>query len=59
MPTLSPTTLTHDEQRVILRTTAKRLRDHLIISMAGDIREVVLLSGGNKSFVNYVDYLAD
>ncbi len=34
MPTLSPTTLTQDEQRVILRTTARHLRDHLIISMA-------------------------
>ena len=34
MPTLSPTTLTLAEQRLILRATARHLRDHLIISMA-------------------------
>ena len=34
MPTLSPTTLTQDEQRVILLATAKHPRDHLIISLA-------------------------
>ena len=34
MATLSPTTLTQAEQRLILRTTAKHLRDHLIISLA-------------------------
>ena len=34
MPHLSPTTLTADEQKLILRTTAKHQRDHLIISMA-------------------------
>ena len=34
MPTLSPTTLTQAEQRLILRTTAKHPRDHLIISLA-------------------------
>ncbi|MCH7779363.1 MAG: tyrosine-type recombinase/integrase, partial [Acidobacteria bacterium] len=34
MPYLSPTTLTQDEQRLILRATAKNQRDHLIISMA-------------------------
>ncbi len=34
MPHLSPTTLTADEQKLILRTTAKHHRDHLIISMA-------------------------
>ena len=34
MPYLSPTTLTQDEQKLILRATAKHPRDHLIISMA-------------------------
>ena len=34
MPTLSPTTLTHAEQRTILRVTAQHPRDHLIISFA-------------------------
>jgi len=34
MPALSPTTLTADEQRLILRATAGHLRDHLIISLA-------------------------
>jgi len=31
---LSPQTLTQEEQKLILRVTAKHLRDHLIISMA-------------------------
>jgi len=31
---LSPTTLTTDEQRLILRATAGNARDHLIISLA-------------------------
>ena len=34
MPHLSPTTLTVDEQRLILRATADHPRDHLIYSMA-------------------------
>ena len=34
MPYLSPTTLTSDEQRAILRFTAVNLRDHLIFSLA-------------------------
>ena len=34
MPYLSPPTLTNDEQKLILRVTARHLRDHLIISMA-------------------------
>ena len=34
MPYLSPPTLTSDEQKLILRATAKHPRDHLIISMA-------------------------
>ena len=34
MSHISPTTLTTDEQKVILRTTAKHPRDHVIISMA-------------------------
>ena len=34
MPHLSPTTLTTDEQRLILRATARNLRDHTIISLA-------------------------
>jgi len=34
MPHLSPTTLTTDEQRLILRATAGNVRDHLIYSMA-------------------------
>ncbi len=34
MPYLAPPTLTQDEQKLILRATAKHPRDHLIISMA-------------------------
>ncbi len=34
MPHLSPTTLTQDEQKAILRATAKHVRDHLIFSLA-------------------------
>jgi integrase len=34
VPHLSPTTLTADEQRVILRATAGKVRDHTIISLA-------------------------
>ena len=34
MPYLSPTTLTTDEQKLILRATAKHPRDHVIISLA-------------------------
>ena len=34
MPYLSPPTLTQDEQKLILRVTAKHPRDHAIISMA-------------------------
>jgi integrase len=34
MPHLSPTTLTTDEQRLILRATAGNARDHTIISLA-------------------------
>ena len=34
MPHLSPTTLTQDEQKLILRVTAPHRRDHLIISIA-------------------------
>jgi integrase len=34
MPHLSPTTLTSDEQRLILRATAGNVRDHTIISLA-------------------------
>jgi integrase len=34
VPHLSPTTLTTDEQRLILRATARNLRDHTIISLA-------------------------
>ena len=34
MPHLSPTTLTTDEQRLILRATAGNFRDHTIISFA-------------------------
>ena len=34
MPYLSPTTLTTDEQKLILRVTGKHHRDNLIISMA-------------------------
>ena len=34
MPYLCPSTLTSDEQKLILRVTAKHPRDHLIISMA-------------------------
>jgi len=34
VPHLSPTTLTTDEQRLILRATASNIRDHTIISFA-------------------------
>ena len=34
VPHLSPTTLTTDEQRRILRATAGNVRDHTIISLA-------------------------
>jgi integrase len=34
VPHLSPTALTTDEQRVILRATAGNVRDHTIISLA-------------------------
>jgi integrase len=34
MPHLSPTTLTTDEQRLILRATASNVRDHTFISLA-------------------------
>jgi integrase len=34
MPHLSPTTLTTDEQRLILRATAANIRDHTIVSLA-------------------------
>ncbi len=34
MATLSPTTLTADEQALILRVTATNIRDHTIISLA-------------------------
>jgi threonine aldolase len=34
VPHLSPTTLTTDEQRLILRATAGNVRDHTIISLA-------------------------
>ena len=34
MPFLSPQTLTQEEQKLILKSTAKHPRDHLIISMA-------------------------
>jgi integrase len=34
VPHLSPTTLTADEQRLILRATAAHLRDHAMFSLA-------------------------
>ena len=34
VPHLSPTTLTIDEQRAVLRVTQPNLRDHLIVSLA-------------------------
>src|SRR5437773_3037409 len=34
MPHLSPPTLTHGEQKAILRATARNLRDHLVYSLA-------------------------
>jgi integrase len=34
VPHLSPTTLTADEQRLVLRATAGNVRDHTIISLA-------------------------
>jgi len=34
VPHLSPTTLTTDEQRLVLRATAGNVRDHTIVSLA-------------------------
>src|SRR5213592_465909 len=34
MPHLSPPTLTHSEQKALLRATRRNLRDHLIYSLA-------------------------
>src|SRR3989442_13786985 len=34
MPHLSPQTLTHGEQKAILRATRRNLRDHLVYSLA-------------------------
>ena len=34
VPHLSPTTLTIDEQRAVLRATQPNTRDHLIVSLA-------------------------
>jgi integrase len=34
VPHLSPQTLTHPEQKAILRATRRNLRDHLIYSLA-------------------------
>lgn len=46
----SPTTLTTDEQRLILRATQVKLRDHLIVSLALEtglrLAEIVGLDGG-------------
>ena len=48
MPHLSPTTLTADEQKLILRVTAPNLRDHVIISMAlGTALRLAELTGLN------------
>jgi len=56
MPYLSPPTLTADEQKLILRVTAKHARDHLIISMAlGTGLRVSELIGLNVGDVFAVD----
>src|SRR5215831_14402624 len=50
MPHLSPTTLTADEQRLILRATAGHLRDHLISLALGTglrLGEIVALDIGD------------
>jgi integrase/recombinase XerD len=51
VPHLSPTTLTADEQRRILRATAGNVRDHTIISLALGtglrLAEIVGLSVGD------------
>jgi len=56
MPYLSPQTLTADEQKLILRVTAKHPRDHLIISMAlGTGLRVSELIGLNVGDVFFAD----
>ena len=51
MPYISPTTLTTDEQKLILRATSKHARDHVIISLALGtglrLGEIVGLNVGN------------
>ena len=51
MPRISPTTLTTDEQRLILRVTAGNVRDHTIVSLALGIglrlAEIVSLDVGD------------
>ena len=54
MPHLSPQTLTHGEQRALLRATARNLRDHLIYSLALGtglrLAEIVGLNAGDVYF---------
>ena len=51
MPHLSPPTLTHSEQKAILRATARNPRDHLVYSLALGtglrLAEIVGLSVGD------------
>jgi len=49
MPHLSPQTLTHGEQKAILRATARSLRDHLIYSLALGTGDVYTLDGRPKN----------
>ena len=57
VPHLSPTTLTTDEQRLILRATSGNVRDHTIISLALGtglrLAEIVGLDGGDKPIDNH------
>ena len=68
MPHLSPTTLTTDEQRLILRATARNVRDHTIISLAFgtglrlaelvglDVGDVFAPDGTSRGLVSHGDF---
>jgi len=53
MTSLSPTTLTIDEQRAILRATQRNFRDHVVFSPAlGAGLRVVAITGQNVTATN-------
>ena len=63
MPTLSPITLTQDEQKLILRATSRHLRDHTIISVALGtglrLGEIVGLNVGDVYAPNGTPFLSE